>query len=77
MSFIFILALLIFLYFLSTSGEQHPFLYLISTGLYLIFAAIFFTAPGNDWVNNLLGFMMFFVAVSNGNDYKKYRRKHY
>ena len=74
MNFIYILILLIFLMLVIYHGEDYPILYLISTILSLVYTAIDFTLPGDDWVNRLLGVITLLGAIAYYSSYIKYRK---
>ena len=74
MNFVFMFLFLVFLVSINVYGDRKPILYLINTILLLIIAALDFTLPGHDWVNNLWGAMMFLFAIYWGNLYSKYRK---
>ena len=67
--FITVLALIVYIIFKNT--YEHKIFYIINTILYSVIAAINFTEPGNDWVNNVWGSIMFLCAMTNIYVYKK------
>lgn len=73
MNTIIIYLLFIVLIIVSMFGPNKPKLYWVDILFSLYVAAVYFTLPGNDWVNSLWGGIMIIVALSYANIYNKRR----
>lgn len=69
--FIFVFCLILYFVFINIYPNKYKITYIINTILCSIFAAINLTSPGNDWVNNLWGIIIFLCAVVNMYVYKE------